>query len=153
MVRVFIVFLLLSGSTASLSQDWRALFQEAQSALQNEDYALALEKAEACLSGYLNEDGELSTNYAEILNSLVTIHYYLENVEKSIEYGEKELQIRNSLGEDSGERLANTHFNLGLSYQLKGDYPKSIQSFKSALDINAELLEEGDYEKLRLDLS
>ncbi len=150
MKRVFFIILILSCSNVCMGQEWAELFQQSQQHLVDEEYSLAMEKANACLENYMVNDGSANGNYAAILRSLVNLHFIFEDYNKSIEYGEKELQVRKSVSEVGDETYATTLFNLGSAYQMTDQYEKAIESFSESYEVYADLLEQNDYELLRV---
>ena len=150
MIRLVVISVLLLGILPLKAQEWRSLFQESQEHLAQEEYDLALSKAERCLSDYMANDGETNANYAAILRSLVTINFMVENFGKSVEYGEKEVQVRKAIGENSGEVFATTLFNLGSAYQMVDDFNNSISNLESSYKLFAEILPSNDYELIRV---
>lgn len=142
-IKLFIVFLFILPIEVA-AQEWVSNYQSAQNAYLNGDLDAALATGEECLKGYLAADGSLSKNYASILRLLTTVCYASDNIDKGINYGTKELQIRENLGEDKNLEYATSLYNLGALYEADFQHETALATFQKALEIYKQYYQPND---------
>lgn len=135
MKKIEILFLFFLFSFNLSAQDWVSQYQAAQSAYANGNYTQAFESGKKSLSGFLEADGSLNNNYASILRLLTTICYEADFVDEGINYAEKEVKVRESMGETESLEFATSLYNLGALYQLDQAPEKALETFKKATDL------------------
>jgi len=135
MKKIEILFLFFLFSYNLSAQEWVSQYQAAQSAYANSNYTQAFELGKKSLSGFLEADGSLNNNYASILRLLTTICYEADFVNEGINYAEKEVKVRETMGETESLEFATSLYNLGALYQLDQAPEKALETFKKATDI------------------
>lgn len=130
-----VILLIFLCATPLYSQLWVKHYQETLSHRQNEETTKAYHTAKACLDNYLQEDGNISENYAGILFLLSTICYDSSIYEEGVTYAEKEVNVRLELANAQKVPLANAFYNLGALYNANQQYDKAEKAFNEALII------------------
>ena len=85
---------------------------------------------------------EFESNDSVIVNFLNALasQYVNSNPEEVRKYGEQALDLAEKIGYP--EAMVRSYFNIGNSYYIGGDFPKSIDNYLKALEILEELDDE-----------
>lgn len=140
-IRSILPFLFVVIAQLTYGQEWKNLYQNAQNAQNQGNYATALTLGTQSLELYIKESGETSDNYTAILRLLENICYADGQLEKGLAYVKKELSIRES---KKDLEYAEALIQQGTFQQGLEDYNAAETSFTEAVTILQQFLKADD---------
>uniref|UniRef100_UPI004049837F tetratricopeptide repeat protein n=1 Tax=Fulvivirga sp. TaxID=1931237 RepID=UPI004049837F len=130
-----VAFIILFNFSLIHAQDWRTLYSDAQQEYNNGNLASALLKAKNCLKNYQSQDGTFNSNYESILRMLSNFSFEAGEYESGLEYSQKELSVRDQIGNTGDLEYAVALYNKGSFLEVLNKSAEALQTFESALNI------------------
>lgn len=132
---ILLIVLLCCSVGLQAQDDWVTLYNQAQQSYNEDNVEESIKKAKICLDAYLQQSGEINGNYRSILRLLTTCAYSQGLINDGIDYGQKEIDVLESMGAPKDLTYADAFYNLGSLYLLATDYPQSQKHLQNTLDI------------------
>ncbi|MDH5365610.1 MAG: CHAT domain-containing protein [Cyclobacteriaceae bacterium] len=137
MKKIALIFLLITSTSLLViaQNDWVNQYNQAQEAYNANELESASSIGKKCLETYMQQSGEIGSNYRSILRLLSTISFELSHFEEGIDYAEKEISVLEQMASPKDITYAGALYNLGLLYQQEGNYDKAFENLEKTLDI------------------
>jgi len=116
------------------SQTWQEADSLRDVYLEKESFDTALIYAETAAELVKEEFGEMDTLYADMLEGLLYVYYYLGKYDEAIRCGEKEKNIRVITQGSLHEKYGSCLNNLALLYKIMDQYDKALPLYLEALE-------------------
>lgn len=112
---ILVTFSLICASQAQT--EWLNQYNQAQHAYNEDNVDEAYDLAKKSISGYMQESGEMNSNYRSILRLLSTLASEVGEFESGIEYAQKEIAVLEQMAAPKDLTYAGALYNLGVMYQ------------------------------------